>query len=108
MTDWRTSLTLTHNDSQISIEKFVINTGIYQGDCPSGTLFILSLLPLSWLLKESKLGYRITKEITISHILFMDDLKLYVSNDQQLKSQINIVKTFSDDIRMSFGIDKCQ
>ena len=107
MTDWRTSLTLTHNDSQISIKKFVINTGIYQGDCPSGTLFILSLLPLSWLLKESKLGYRITKEITISHLLFMDDLKLYASNDQQLKSQINIVKTFSNDIRMSFGIDKC-
>lgn len=108
MTDWRTSLTLTHNDDQISTEKFAINTGIYQGDCPSGTLFILSLLPLSWLLKESKLGYRITKEITISHLLFMDDLKLYASNDQQLKSQINIVKTFSDDIRMSFGIDKCQ
>ena len=37
----------------------------------------------------------------------MDDLKLYAANDQQLNNQIKIVKTFSDDIRMNFGIEKC-
>ena len=107
MTNWQTSLTLNHENGLISTDKFLINTGIYQGDCPSGTLFIFSLLPLSWLLKESKLGYRLNKETTISHLLFMDDLKLYAANDQQLNNQIKLVKTFSDDIRMSFGIEKC-
>ena len=37
----------------------------------------------------------------------MDDLKLYASNDDQLTRMINIVKIFSDDIKMKFGIDKC-
>ena len=37
----------------------------------------------------------------------MDDLKLFASNDNQLRSLINVTKTFSDDIRMSFCMNKC-
>ena len=37
----------------------------------------------------------------------MDDLKLFAKNDQQLQGLLNIVKQFSDDIRMEFGLDKC-
>ena len=37
----------------------------------------------------------------------MDDLKLFRKNDQQLQGLLNIVKQFSDDIRMAFGLDKC-
>ena len=43
----------------------------------------------------------------MSHLMFMDDIKLYGANDRQLESLVDIVKTFSDDIQMSFGIDKC-
>ena len=43
----------------------------------------------------------------ISHLLFVDDLKIYAANDSNLASLIYIVKTFSDDIRMSFGLNKC-
>ena len=38
----------------------------------------------------------------------MDDLKLFAANDNQLASMIEIVNRFSDDIGMSFGIDKCK
>ena len=38
----------------------------------------------------------------------MDDLKLFTSNDNQLASIIKIVKSLSDDIKMSFGISKCK
>ena len=108
MINWQTSLHLNHDCGSIETDQFSINTGIFQGDSCSGTFFILSLLPLSWLLKQSNLGYRINNmNDVISHLLFMDDLKLYASNDQQLESQIKIVKTFSDDIRMNFGINKC-
>lgn len=109
MKNWKTSLLLTHVNGQISTEEFSINTGIFQGDCTSGLLFILCLLPLSWLLKRSGLGYRInTNDLNlISHLLFMDDLKLYAANDTHLNDMINIVKKFSDDIRMAFGFDKC-
>ena len=37
----------------------------------------------------------------------MDDLKLYTRNDEQLETQLHNVKMFSDDIGMSFGLDKC-
>ena len=36
----------------------------------------------------------------------MDDLKLFAANDNQLASMVKIVNNFSDDIGMSFGIDK--
>ena len=90
-------------------EEFSINTGIFQGDCTSGFLFILCLLPLSLLLKRSGLGYRInTNDLkVISHLLFMDDLKLYAANDNHLNDMINIMKRFSNDISMAFGFDKC-
>ena len=108
MKNWQTYLYLSHKNGHIKTEKISIKTGIFQGDSTSGLLFILSLLPLSWMLKKSNLGYKITRQNdVISHLLFMDDLKLYASNDNQLMNQIHMVKTFSDDIQMNFGIEKC-
>ena len=107
MNKWKTSLHLNHRDGQIKTDHFSINTGIFQGDSRSGLLFILSLLPLSWLLNTSNIGYRINRQgDIISHLLFMDDLKLFAANDNQLASMIRIVNKFSDDIGMSFDIDK--
>jgi len=37
----------------------------------------------------------------------MDDLKLFAKNDQDLEGLLCIVKEFSDDIGMEFGLDKC-
>ena len=37
----------------------------------------------------------------------MDDLKLYAANQNQLTKQLEIVKQFSEDICMEFGLDKC-
>ena len=37
----------------------------------------------------------------------MDDLKLYCRNPDQLKGLLHTVRTFSDDIQMKFGMDKC-
>ena len=61
MNNWKTSLHLNHQDSQIKTNHFSINTGIFQGDSSSGLLFILSLLPLPWLLNTGNIGYRINR-----------------------------------------------
>ena len=37
----------------------------------------------------------------------MDDLKTYAKSDSQQTGLLNIVKTFSNDIKMEFGLDKC-
>ena len=37
----------------------------------------------------------------------MDDLKLFTKDDNDLEGLLQTVKKFSDDIGMSFGLDKC-
>jgi threonyl-tRNA synthetase len=36
----------------------------------------------------------------------MDDLKLIAKSEEELRKQIQTVKTFSDDIHMDFGLEK--
>lgn len=51
--------------------------------------------------------YSIWIIIIVNHLFYMDDLKLYASNEKQVKSLLNHVHTISKDIGMKFGIDKC-
>jgi hypothetical protein len=37
----------------------------------------------------------------------MDNLKLSEKSEEELQKQIQTVKTFSDDISMEFGLEKC-
>ena len=50
-------------------------------------------------------GYNITGEnpFTMSHLLYMDDLKIYASTKLQLNSLLHTTETFSQDIHMKFG-----
>ena len=82
--------------------------GIFQGDSFSPLLFCLALVPLTSELAATGYGYKITNAgDTISNLFFMDDLKLYSKNDQEQVGQLKIVKQFSDDIGMTFGLEKC-
>ena len=52
MKNWNTTLHVTKYDKKISTDPMNIETGIFQGDSPSGLHFIICLLLLSWLLKK--------------------------------------------------------
>lgn len=85
-----------------------IKQGIFQGDSLSPLLFCMALFPLSKELKEAKTGYIMKKnQDPINHLFYVDDLKLFANNDKNLEKLLDIVKTFSDDIKMSFGLEKC-
>ena len=43
----------------------------------------------------------------LNHLFYMDDLKTFATDDDQQTDLLTIVKTFSDDINMEFGLDKC-
>ena len=43
----------------------------------------------------------------VTHTFFVDDLKLYSGNIHDTKRQLELVTTFSRDIGMEFGQDKC-
>ena len=108
MTTWRTDLHLMAGENSMKIEDIQIRNGIYQGDSLSPLLFCIALFPLSSILDRTATGYRLKNESQkINHLLYVDDLKLIAKNDEELENQIKIVKQFSDDIRMNFGLEKC-
>ena len=37
----------------------------------------------------------------------MDDLKTYAKDDNQQTGLLRIVRNFTDDIKMAFGLDRC-
>ena len=39
--------------------------------------------------------------------MYMDDIKLFAPNDNCLQQLVDTVREFSDDIKMSFGFEKC-
>ena len=47
------------------------------------------------------------KDYKVNHLLFMDDLKLYAKNEDQLSMLVRTVHMFSNDIGMEFGMKKC-
>ena len=107
---WNTTLTLTTDAYSMKVDGVRIKRGIFQGDSLSPLLFCLALNPVSSLLQATNFGYRYKGNdvtATVNHLVYMDDIKLYAKNDDELQSLIAIVKQFTDDIRMEFGIEKC-
>ena len=114
MEGWRTSMVLSHGQGTVKTRIMQIRQGIFQGDSLSPLLFCMALNPLSTELNRTGCGYRMStgngrtaKHQLIRHLLYMDDLKLYGRNPDQLDGLLHTVRTFSDDIRMKFGLDKC-
>ena len=64
------------------------------------------MFPLSNILENTYGGYTIKKD-TITHLLYMDDLKLYANNDKALHNMVTATHIYSNDIGMNFGIEKC-
>jgi hypothetical protein len=108
---WRTRMRLHAENKLIETEDIKIQCGIFQEDSLSPLLlvFCICLLPLTEQLNKLNTGYEEhTTKTKISHLLYMDDLKLIIAKSkEELQKQIQTVKTFSDDIHMDFGLDKC-
>ena len=84
-----------------------IRRGIFQGDSLSPLIFCIALIPLTNELNRADCGYQVYgTERKISHLLYMDDLKLLGRNENDLKNEIKIVQTISKDINMKFGLEK--
>lgn len=79
-----------------------------KGNILSPLLFVIAMLPLSSVLNKSAAGYQLSKEEgKITRLLFMDDRKLYGSNEKEINSLVHTVRVFSSDIGIDFGIEKC-
>jgi hypothetical protein len=89
-------------------EDIKIPCGIFQRDSLSPPLFSIYLIPLTEQLKKLNTGYEVqTTKTKISHLLYMNDLKLIAKSEEEIQKQMQTVKTFSDDTHMEVGLEKC-
>ena len=96
-------------NNNLETDEIEYNRGIRQGDTLSLILFVLSVNPLSFLLKGYE-GYKIGNDKrykNISHLFFVDDLKLYALTLELMRKILVSVTTFSKDVGLSFGESKC-
>ena len=104
MKQWNRELTASNQ----RLGNVKIRRGIFQGDSLSPLLFVLVMIPLTLVLRQTKASYELKKGgKKINHLLFMDDLKLFTKNEDQIDNLVNTVRIFLEDIKMEFGLPKC-
>ena len=101
MKTWRVEL----RAEERSIAETKIQRGIFQGDALSPLLFIIAMMPLNYILRKCTAGYKLTRsQEKISHLMYMDDIKLFAKNEKELETLIHAVRIYSRDLGMEFGI----
>jgi hypothetical protein len=108
MNYWRTRMRVRTENKLTETEEIEIQCGIFRADSLSSLLFCICLIPLTEQLNRLNTEYEEHKTNTkISHLLYMDDLKLLGKSEEELQKQIQTVTTFSDDIHMELWLAKC-
>jgi hypothetical protein len=108
MEKWSARLQVKTNQELLQSRLIKINRGIFQGDSLLPFLFCIALIPITNELNRCNCGYQIHgTERKISHLLYVDDLKLIGRSEEELTNEIQIVKTLSSDTKMKFGWVKC-
>ena len=100
---WKTTLKVNSR----SVTQVNIKCGIYEGDSLSPLLFCIGLNSLNQIITKSGYGYRFSSRATISHLLYMDDIKLSAKNEQDIDSLIHLTRIYNEDIGMLFGLEEC-
>jgi len=110
MAKWSTTMTASTVTTKVTTDRIPIRRGIFQGDSLSPLLFCLCLNIISTELSHSGMGYVMSiadvKHI-LSHLWFMDDLKLYAGTRNQLTSMVATVETMGLQMGLHFGLTKC-
>ena len=107
---WATNMHIRGENVPCTSNLIEYKNGILHGDGLSVLLFILNMNPLSFMLNRLN-GYSIGKwnsrEINITHLFFVEDLKLLAPNINSMKLLLDLVTHFSKDIGIKFGESKC-
>ena len=100
---WVTIASLHGTNETIITEIIKYLNGIFQGDILSVLLLVLCLNSLPFLLQNLKgYSYGKSRNHTLTHNFFVDDVKLYASSISILKKQLDLVTKFSKDIGMKY------
>ena len=63
------------------------------------------MMPLNHIHRKYTVEYKFTKsQEKINHLMYMDDIKLFAKDETELETMIQIIRIYSQDIGMEFGI----
>ena len=106
---WQTVMSVRSARGTVRTRPIVYKRGLFQGDALSPLLFCLAILPLSHALRKLN-GYRIRRSTvkgSITHMLYMDDLKLYAESPAALTEALSVVDRVASAVGMKLGLRKC-
>jgi hypothetical protein len=90
--EWYTRVFLKTKQEIMQSQPIQIRREILQGDSLSPLLFRIALIPLTNELNRADCVYQVHgTERNISHLLFMDDLKVLGRNENDLENEMKIV-----------------
>ena len=83
METWRVELTT----GEKSLTKVKIQRGIFQRDAQSPLQFEIVMMTLNHILRKCQTRYKLSKsQEKINHLMYMDNIKLFVKNEKELKT----------------------
>ncbi len=106
MTMWATDLCVwtPNGPEKIPVD---VKRGIFQGDSLSPLLFCICVAPLSEAVGKTR-GFQAVHQVDpITHLMYMDDLKVYAENRESLEEVVRLVEEVSWAIGMELGLRKC-
>ena len=108
MKGWRITVAVNTVNGREQLEPILVRRGILQGDSFVVKLFILCLNPIAWIIRGFE-GYQPTHEkgAKITHLLFVDDLKMFAKSEEKIALMTKEVKKMYEDVGMSWGLEKC-
>ena len=83
-----------------SLAEVKIQRSIFQGDARSPLLFEIAMLPLNRILRKCTAGHKLCKPPeNINHLMYMDGIKRFAKNENELTNLIQTVRIYSQDTR---------
>lgn len=114
MIQWRVKYEVKSPGGKTECSNYLgIRSGVLQGDSFSPLLFCLAMVPISHAINSVGGAYTTASgklkglQTSLSHLFYMDDLKLYASSPDNLTKQIRTVTSISKDINMKLNVKKC-
>ena len=106
MPKWRTCIELPGEEGSYKIP-VRFRRGLYQGDSLSPLLFCLCVAPLSQALNEGGGFQSLFQKEPVTHMMFMDDLKIFEQSKEELEATVHVAEDVSGAVGMKLGAKKC-
>ncbi len=104
---WKTDISIRKAEGGWEKIPISLERGLFQGDSLSQLLFGLGIAPLSSALRKEEGFVSKHQKAPVTHLLYMDNLKIYEADKETLTRTVCKVEEASRALGMSLGLPKC-